>query len=183
MNQSKIIDDIEFSVSPFMALEAIRLKASLVKTFGPAFGQMLGIFKNGILTSGDTADLKLDGDDVSKAIETLMSQLDEQSFENLIKRLFTNLTAKGKADNGQPYLRQFDDKHFKDSMNIVFTQRTFTIYPVMALVLQVNYPDFFEKTVRNIGARIKEMSTSGPESGNETAESKNSETSANSIQS
>jgi hypothetical protein len=168
MNKTKIIDGVEFAVAPFMAVEALRLKAHLIKTFGPAFGQMLGTLKDGLPQNGSGLDLKLDGAALAGAIETLMARLDEDSFVNLIKRLFANLVAKGKSEDGKSYARQFDDANFSASLNLVFAGRLFSIYPVIGLVLEANYPDFFAKTVRSIGSRIKEIGISEPESGTGT---------------
>jgi hypothetical protein len=166
MNKTKLIDGVEFTVAPFMAIEALRLKAYLIKTFGPAFGQMLGTLKDGLPKSGSIEDIKLDGAALSGAIETLMVQLDEPSFINLIKRLFANLIAKGKTEDGKPYVRMFDAANFESSLNLVFAGKLFSIYPVMGLVLEANYPDFFDKTVRSIGKQIKGIASSEP--GSET---------------
>jgi hypothetical protein len=145
-----------------MAVEALRIKAFLVKTFGPALGQMIGTIKNGLPKAGDIGDLSLDGGALAGAVEKLTAHLDEDSFISLIKRLFANLTAKGKDEKGQPFMRQFDPANFDLSMQTVFSGRLFSIYPVMLLVLEANYPDFFEKTVRSIGSRIKATATTGP---------------------
>jgi hypothetical protein len=180
MNKTKTIDGIEFSVAPFMAVEALRLKAFLLRTFGPALGQMIGTLKNVLTQKGELApDMQIDGDSFSKTIETLTTQLDEDSFVNLIKRMFANLVAKGKDKAGKGFARQFDEKNFDNSFNFVFQGRIFSIYPILLLVLEANYPDFFEKTVRSIGRLTKEMSSSEPGDGTETEKSSNSETSEN----
>lgn len=181
MNKTKTIDGIEFSVAPFMAVEALRLKAYLLRTFGPALGQMVGTLKNLFTSKGDIAlDMQIDGDSFAKTIETLTTQLDEDSFVNLIKRMFANLVAKGKDQKtGKGFARQFDVAHFDNSLNDVFSGRLFSIYPVLLLVLEANYPDFFEKTVRSIGKSIKETLSSEPESETVTEKSNNSEMSEN----
>jgi len=181
MNKTKIIDGIEFFVSPFMAVEALRLKAYLVRTFGPALGQILSILKDLFPKSGDIGDIKLDGEVLALAIENLMSKLDEDNYEELIKRLFRNVTAKGKTKGGDgkemPYMRKFDASDFANSMNLVFTGKLFTVYPVMAFILEVNYPDFFDKVVRNFGKRMMEIASSEPGSETETEKSNGSATS------
>jgi hypothetical protein len=176
MNKTKIIDGVEFTAAPFMAVEALRLKAYLIKTFGPAFGQMLGTLKDGLPQNGNIADLKLDGAALAGAIESLMAQLDEDAFIKLVKRLFTNLTAKGKDEKGQSFMRQFDAANFDVSFQMVFLGRLFSIYPVIGLVLEANYPDFFEKTVRSIGKQIKAIASTEPAGGTGTSESGNSAT-------
>lgn len=184
MNKTKIIDGIEFSVAPFMSVEALRLKAYLMRTFGPSLGYTVGAIKNFISDNGNLKkDMQIDGVALAGAIETLMSNLDETSFINLIKRLFANVVAKGKdKQTGKGFARQFDDKNFENSLNDVFQGRLFSIYPVILLVLEANYPDFFEKTVRNIGKSIKGILTSEPDGETETAESSNSEMSESSTQ-
>jgi hypothetical protein len=176
MVKTKIIDGVEFTAAPFMAVEALRLKAFLVKTFGPAFGQAIGTLKNGLPKNGSIADINLDGTALAGAIETLMSQLDEDSFIKLIKRIFANMTAKGKDESGHGFMRQFDAANFDASMQTVFSGRLFTIYPVMGLILEANYPDFFEKTVRSIGKQISKITTSEPASESATDESGESAT-------
>jgi hypothetical protein len=180
VNKTKIIDDVEFSVAPFMAIEALRLKAYLFRTFGPALGQMIGLLKNVLTDNGNIAgNMQIDGSALAGAIETLMGQLDETTFVNLIKRMFQSLVAKGKDKSGKGFARQFDEKNFDNSFNFVFQGRIFSIYPVLILVLEANYPDFFEKTVRSIGRLTKGIASSEPGDGTETEKSSNSETSEN----
>jgi len=172
--KTKTIDGVEFTVSPFMAVEALKLKAYLLRTFGPAVGQLIGMFKDVLKKD---IDVQIDGIALAGAIETLMAQLDEDTFIRLIKRLFANVMAKG-----QGFARQFDDRNFENSMNDVFAGRLFSIYPVIGLVLEANYPDFFEKTVRNIGKSIRGILSTEPESGTVTEKSESSETLENSTQ-
>jgi hypothetical protein len=40
--KKKEINGVQFSVAPFLAVQALRLKAYLAKLFGPALGQTLG---------------------------------------------------------------------------------------------------------------------------------------------
>lgn len=184
ITKTKTIDGVEFSVAPFMAIEAIRLKAFLMRNFGPALGQLVGTVKNMLTDKGDLKkDMQIDGVALAGVIETLMSNLDETSFVNLIKRMFANVVAKGKDQKtGKGFARQFDEKNFENSLNDVFQGRIFTIYPVILLVLEANFPDFFEKTVRNIGQSIKGILSSEPEGETETTKSEDSEMSENSTQ-
>jgi len=175
--KTKNIDGVEFTVAPFMAVEALRLKAYLFRTFGPAFGSAVGALKNLLASKGAVADMQIDGQALSLAIQTLMENMDEESFINLIKRMFASMTARGKDKAGKGFMRQFDDANFDASMNDVFQGRLFSVYPVLLLVLEANYPDFFAKTVRNIGELTKAMSTSGPENDTGTGESGKSDAS------
>lgn len=177
-NKTKVIDDIEFTVAPFLAVEALKLKAYLIRTFGPSLGQMIGALKDVFTKDGEVkGDVQIDGNALAMTIETFMEHLDEASFVNLIKRMFANLIAKGKDPaTGEGFARQFDDKNFEKSLNDVFQCRLFSIYPVLVLVLEANYPDFFEKTVRSIGKSIWGMLSTEPGKGTGTNESVNSAT-------
>jgi hypothetical protein len=171
--KEKVIDGIKFSVAPFRSTEGLRLKAFLAGKLGPSIGQFLGILKDGIQEEGIN-NIKLDGGVLSQAIEKLMGQLGEDEFETLIKRMFQNVTAYMKLD-GETKVFHFTDLTFDNSMDIVFTGRLFSVYPVMLLVLEANYPDFFAKMATGIGERIRKMASSakaGPTSaeGSETLE-------------
>jgi hypothetical protein len=52
-------------------------------------------------------------------------------------------------------------------MELVFALRAFSVYPVILLVLEVNFPDFFEKARATIGAKIKVMIASEKGNGSE----------------
>lgn len=167
--KEKVIDGIRFSVVPFQSIEGLRLKAFLLKKFGPSIGQLLGTLKDGLPESGNIGDVHLDGTELSTAIEKLMMQLGEDDFVNLIKRLFRNVTAYMTKDGTNLEL-YFVDQAFESSMDVVFKERLFSIYPVMLLVLEANYPDFFGKMAQGIGSRIQKIITSGPAGKSVTSE-------------
>jgi len=179
MTKEKTIDGIQFSVAPFPAIEALKLKAYLIGTFGPALGQMLGSFQSLLPKDNpgnlDIGNIKIDGDALARGIESLISHIDENQFIALIRRVFSRLTAKYQQE-GKELSFVFSESYFDSSMDKVFSGRLFTVYPVIGLVLEENYPDFFEKTVRNIGSRIKRISGSAPESEDKTDEQGNSAT-------
>jgi hypothetical protein len=177
MVKEKNIDGVQFSVAPFSAVEALKLKVYLIRTFGPALGQMLGSLQ-GLLSKDrpedlDLGDVKVDGDALAKGIESLMGQLDEDRFIGLIRRMFSRLTAK-LQEAGKTLTFVFSESYFDNSMDKVFSEHLFTIYPVMGLVLEANYPDFFDKTVRNIGSLIRKTPGSAPENETGTSGSENS---------
>ena len=180
MNKTKIIDGIEFSVAPFMAIEGARLKAFLAKNFLPAVGQIIGAVKNFLGKNGKISqDTQIDGVALAGAIETLMSNLDEDSFIALLKRMLANTVAKGKSADGKGFARQFDEANFENSFNFVFAGKLFSIYLLLLFILEVNYPDFLSLAGRSFGKLTKLIPTTEPESGTETSESKNSEMSEN----
>jgi hypothetical protein len=173
--KEKEIDGIRFSVAPFRAVEALKLKSFLLRKFGPSIGQAFGVLKDGLPENGGIGDMKLDGSALSQAIEKLMEQLGEAEFIDLIKRMFGNVTANLVID-GKPLQFSFSEIQFDTSMDMVFSGRLFTIYPVILLVLEANFPDFFGKLAQGIGSRIKKMVTSGPAEEGSKAESGKLET-------
>lgn len=183
MNKTMIIDDVEFSVAPFVAIEGARLKAFLARNFLPSIGQIIGAIKGFFKKDGSlNVDSQIDGVALAGAVETLMAHLDEDSFINLLKRMFANVVAKGKTAKGESFMRQFDDKNFENSFNFIFQGKLFSIYPLLLFVLEVNYPDFLSMGVRNFGRLMRKTSTSEPADETETDESSNSEMSENSTQ-
>ena len=176
--KTKEINGIKFTVTPFHVSEAIKLKAYLIRALGPSVGQMVGALQGGIPTSGkleDLANIKIDGEAFSLAIEKLAGQLGENEFLGLIKRMLGNVQAQLTID-GDAKLFTFAESTFETSMDIVFEGRIFTIYPVLALVMEANYPDFLGALTSGIGQRIKKMVTSGSGTQNVTEDSASSET-------
>jgi len=175
--KEKVIDGIRFSVAPFRSTEGLRLKAFLAGKLGPAIGQFLGVLKDGIPEKG-FANIKLDGGVLSKSIEKLMGVLGEDDFEALIRRMFRNVTAYMKL-NGETKTFFFTDDAFETSMDIVFEGRLFSVYPVMLLVLEANYPDFLSKAAPLIGERIKKIASSAKDEHPSASGLSRSETSEN----
>jgi hypothetical protein len=176
--QKIVIDGVAFQVAPFMAVEGLRLKAHLVRTFGPALGELLGGIDLGEIggkKSGGVADVNLGGDSFAKGLEKLLERLDEDGFEALVKRLLANAIAVWK-EGGKSRSVSFG-QDFETAMQLVFLGRLFSIYPLILFVLKVNYPDFFGKTAGVIGRRMKAILTSGTQEATPPSESGQSETS------
>jgi hypothetical protein len=171
--QKTVIDGVTFQAAPFMAVEGLRLKAHLVRTFGPAIGELLG----GIDTVrvGSIADISLGGDGIAKGLEKLFEQLTEDGFEALVKRLLANVIAIWTEDGKSRSISFGQD--FETAMQLVFLGRLFSIYELIVFVLKVNYPDFFDKVVSGIGRRMKTAFISGMEEPTPPNESGQSETS------
>jgi hypothetical protein len=159
--KEKVINGIRFTVVPFKAVEALRLKSFLLRKFGPPLGQAIGALPDGILEGRPIGDLKLDGTALAQAIEKLMEQLGEAEFIELIQRLFQNVTAHLEKE-GKPLQFSFIERQFDTAMDVVFTGKLFSVYQVMLFVLEVNYPDFFDKLAPGIGSKIQQIITSGP---------------------
>jgi hypothetical protein len=174
MAQKKEINGVAFQVAPFMAVEGLRLKAYLVRTFGPALGELLGGIN--ISKIGAVGDLNLANAPIAAGIEKLMQQLDEDTFIALLKRLFANVIATWQ-ENGKSRSIAFN-QDFDTAMQLVFTGKLFSIYPLIGFVLEVNYPDFFDKVVKGIGKRIQKITTSETGDGTLTSASDPLEASA-----
>jgi hypothetical protein len=173
--QKIVIDDVTFQVAPFMAVEGLRLKAHLVRTFGPALGEILGGVDS--LNVNKIADINLGGDSFSKGLEKLLEQLTENAFEELVRRLLTNVIAIWPEDGKKRSVSFGQD--FETAMQLVFLGRLFSIYELIVFVLKVNYPDFFTKVVGGIGKKINIIPTSKTADQTSDEESGQSETSEN----
>jgi hypothetical protein len=173
--QKTAIDGIAFQVAPFMAVEGLRLKAHLVRTFGPAIGELLGGIDGQKV--GNIADISLGGDGIANGLEKLFEQLDEDKFIDLVKRLLNNVIAIW-PENGKSRSIAFGTD-FDTAMELVFLGRLFSIYPLIIFVLKVNYPDFFGKVVSGIGRKIRTTLTSETEETTRQSESGQSEMSEN----
>jgi hypothetical protein len=160
MNKEKTINGVKFSVAPFQAIEALRLKSFLVQKFGPPLGMIFGaVAKNGL--PKNFMEIDVEGVDLGNGIERLMAHLGEHEFIELLRRMFRNVTATVIKDGKQLQLF-FTDEVFETSMDIVFKGKLFSIYPVLLLVLEANYPDFFAQMARGIGSKMPKTATSGP---------------------
>jgi hypothetical protein len=157
--KTKEIGGIQFSVTPFQATEAFRLKAYLFKKFAPAVGELSGIMKDGLPKNGKFGDLKIDPQVITQTIEKLVGELGEDDFISLIRRLLKNVGAKLTLD-GKPAELYFTEETFETSLDLIFGGKTFSLYPVLLFVLEANYPDFFGMVAGNIGGKIKAMVTS-----------------------
>lgn len=150
--KEKVINGITFTVAPFPAIEALRLKSYLVKTLGPAFAEAVDVFK------GANAESDISGESLSAVIEKLTAALSEEEFVKLVQRMLRYVTAKGTDSAGQPLVAMFGE-NFEANFNKVFECRLFSIYPVMLLVLEANYPDFFGKVAGSIGSLTQRINT------------------------
>lgn len=157
--KEKVIAGITFTVAPFPAIEALRLKSYLVKTLGPALAEAIDIFKG-----AGNAEAEISGESLCGVVEKLTASLDEENFVKLVQRMFRFVTAKGTDSDGKPIVAAFGD-NFDANFNKVFGGRLFSIYPVMLLVLEANYPDFFGKVAGSIGSLTQRINTFAQASG------------------
>ena len=174
-NEQKIvIDGTTFVVAPFPPREGLRLKAHLVRTFGPAIAEIIGGIDGSKIKS--IGDMDIGNDSLVKGLNKLFEQLDEDSFDALIERLMRNVIANWK-EGGKPRSIAFGTD-YETAMGLVFTGKLFSIYPLLLFVLKVNYPDFLSKVVKGgIGQKMKATFTSAMEDATPPSESEKSETS------
>jgi len=140
--KTKEIEGMTFSVVPFSAVEALRLKAYIIRLFGPAVGQLLG---NVDIKTGNLADLDLAGDQLGTTLEKLFESLTEDTFLATIKWILKRTSVQLKAGDTQLDLSFGDDRQFENAMDNAFQGRIFSIYSVLLFVLEVNFPDLFLK--------------------------------------
>jgi hypothetical protein len=150
----KTIDGIEFGVTPFPAIEALRLQATLSKLIGPSLGAALGS-----LSKSKGKEVDINGGMLGSSIQFLFEQLTEETFVALIKRILKNVTCLYASEEGSsPIIHDFGDK-FDERMTIVFQCKLLTMYKVVGFVLEVNYPDFFGVIGTVIGDRFRTISS------------------------
>ena len=118
--RDKIIDGATYTVTQLPARRALRLKARLVKTFGPTLAQ---VFVSASKDKGDNSDLV-------RTIELLGASLDENTFESLVGELLT-----GVRKNGVELTPQIIDLEFAGDMP--------ALYQVLWFVVEVNFGNFF----------------------------------------
>lgn len=145
----KTIDNIKFTVQPFTAIEALRLKSVLFQKLIPSLGQILGGLGE-IDKNKGIEDINLDGNSITNALDKLFSELTEEDFISLIKRFLTNTIAEAKVGDKNQAIQI----NSEDAINAVFQGKLFTIYKVIVLVLEANYPDFFA-LMGGIGGQLK----------------------------
>ncbi len=147
VTQSKVIDGIDVKVTPFPAAEAIKIQALLLRLVGPAVGRAVGALDN-VVGSARLGDLKIDGEGLAGAIAELAQKLPEEQLLETIKRLLRGALCTITGDDGQKRAVDFSNPStFDNSLDLVFQGRTMAIYSVIVFVLQVNYPDFFQKVL------------------------------------
>lgn len=147
--QKKTIDGIDVTVTPFPAVEAVRIQALIVRLLGPAMGRVAGALDNlfGAAKTKALGELRIDGTALAGAIAELSDKLGEDQFMTVLRRMLRGVQCVVQRD-GQALVVDFgEDKKFDTAFDLVFGGQTMTVYPVLAWVMQVNYPDFFQKVL------------------------------------
>jgi hypothetical protein len=129
----KFIEGSNYSVTQFPARRALRLKARLIKHFGPGVAQIL-------IPSEETSASEQKQKFV-KAIETLSLSLDENQMESLAIELLS-CTRKNGVELTAPNI----DLEFAGDMS--------ALYQVIWFVIEANFANFF--TLLGIGNQFSE---------------------------
>lgn len=145
----KVVEGMEFKVVPFPAIEALRLKADLLKIIGPSLGMALG----SIGSMSDVMKAQINGPGISTAIKMLFEQLDADAFIALVRRILDSTSVQIKAGDKVVFYNFQEQGKFDTQFNDVFQGKLLSLYPVMLFVLEVNFPDFFVKA-RDFGSRL-----------------------------
>lgn len=119
----KFIDGSNYTVTQFPARRAIRLKAKLIKLFGPVLAQVF------LTTDTKTSDDQKKSD-LIKAVELLACSIDENQFENLAIELLASTRKNGVELTGP-------------NIDLEFAGDMAALYQVMWFVVEANFSNFF----------------------------------------
>jgi hypothetical protein len=157
--QKTTIDGIEFSVTPFPAIEAFKLQRLIGELFAGPLIQAFGSLANlaDVLNSG------IDGAGLSSAVEGLVAKLSEPQFIALFTALLKGVQVTAPNPAGQLQAFDFIGPHFEASFNQIFQGNLVAVYKLAWFVLKVNFPDFFS-LAPSIGKRIG-ITASSPKDG------------------
>jgi len=120
----KHINGANYTVTQLPARRALRLKARLIKLFGPVLAQFF-------VTASKESNDNEKKSDIVKAIEMLGMNLDENSFETLITEMLNGVRKNGVELNSS-------------TIDIEFAGDMATIYQVVLFVIEVNFSNFLE---------------------------------------
>lgn len=129
IEQSFVDDDgttHKWAVTKFTGREGVRIFATLMQFVAPALTEMI----DDVDTDGTKAKVKLSGDAIGGAVQTLVSKLDEDTVIILIERLLAET-----RKDGNEVLPIFDTE---------FMGEYGKLFKILTLVIKHNYSDFFD---------------------------------------
>ncbi|GHU34490.1 hypothetical protein FACS1894172_14830 [Spirochaetia bacterium] len=150
-DHTREINGISFSVTPFRAMEAFRLQSYLLRTLGPGLAEILGGLNIG---SAQGINAEINGIGLARGIESLFQKLDDSALETLLKRLLYGTRAAWKGAGGKLLKMPFGEE-FDNAFDVVFAGKIFTVYQLVAFILEVNFPDFFVQVGKVFGKRTR----------------------------
>lgn len=123
--RDKEINGSIYTVTQLPARRALRLKAKLIKVFGPVLAQFF------VTVSDSKDDESTQKNNIVKAVEMLGEHLDPNEFENLVVELL-----QGVRKGGMELTPAIIDLEFAGDMS--------SLYQVLWFVIEVNFSNFFE---------------------------------------
>lgn len=151
--ESKMIDGVTFTVTPFTFFKAQKLQLKVAKIAAPLISKLVGSLGDNVKS---LADAKIDGNSLSDAFRDLFKVLDEDTYVSLLKEILEYTTAQFKDDKDEVKSLSLSKE---TSFDIVFKGRNTLVYKAMAFVAEVNFPDFF-KMGESFGLKTKEILSS-----------------------
>jgi hypothetical protein len=124
--KEKQIKGAVYSVTQLPARRALRLKAKLLRLFGPALVQLF--LPGG--TNESMSGLPFSKTEAVLAVESLMAQLDDKTFENLVMEL-----CQGVRKDGMELTESVIDIEFAGDLG--------TLMQVLWFVIDCNFGSFF----------------------------------------
>lgn len=128
--KEKEINGSRYTVTQLPARRALKLQYKLLKVFGAGLAL---IFTPSVGKEADgktSLSINFNGDDVSKSLMLMMSNLDDNSFEALVLELLQGVRKDG-VELTAPVI------------DFEFAGDSVTIFKVIWFVLEVNFSDFF----------------------------------------
>lgn len=123
--KEKTINGAKYTVTQMTARKALRMKAKLLRLFGPAIAQ---IFLPG--KEKPMEGMAFSKDEAVKALTNLACELEEENFERLCMELLV-----GVRKDGIELSEQIIDLEFAGDLS--------TLFKVLWYVLEVNFASFF----------------------------------------
>ncbi len=142
------IEDVEFAIYPFGAMQAANLSGELGKFFGPMIAGLVP------LVLGDSGDdvLSVDLKDAMPLVTMAFSTLDGDNVERLLRKLLIdgkNISCQYREDNGE--IRQ--GVLNQDLIDNIFCQNIDGLYRLAYEVINVNFSGFFKKLLAQSGVQ------------------------------
>jgi hypothetical protein len=147
--REKEINSHMYAVTQLPARRALRLQYKLVKIFGPAFAVL---FRPTIIQGANgnaMLNLGIDQSAISSAIMSVVSQMDELTYETLVAELLQGVRCDGKELRPEAV-----DMHFAGDLP--------SLMKILWFVLETNFDSFFGE--RGFGSLWQETDTEEPTS-------------------
>lgn len=141
--KDKEIDGHKYTVTSFGGREGVKIKAKLIKYFGPS---LLSLTTIGLQGKKKFSETEIDPELLSKLFQNLTDQLDEDEYLNFLLRLLKST--------------RYDNQEINEELfDTIFAGNYLTLYKVIFFVMEVNYKKSFfgEGGIGNLTERIKNL--------------------------